>query len=44
VVDRHEVRDAITPATITVAVTGISSVTSSPTLMSRQSRVVVRDF
>src|SRR6185295_13083317 len=38
-------RDAIAPATITVAVTGISSgVTSSPTLMSRQSRVVVRDF
>ena len=38
-------RDAIAPATITVAVTGISSgVTSSPTLMSRQSRVVVRGF
>ncbi len=38
-------RDAIAPATITVAVTGISrGVTSSPTLMSRQSRVVVRDL
>ena len=38
-------RDAIAPATITVAVTGISSgVTSSPTLMSRQSRVVVRNL
>ena len=38
-------RDAMAPATMTVAVTGISSgVTSSPTLMSRQSSVVVRNF
>ena len=34
-------RDAIAPATITVAVTGTSiGVTSSPVLMARQSRVV----
>ena len=38
-------RDAMAPATMTVAVTGISSgVTSSPTLMSCQSSVVVRNF